>query len=165
MNKVLILVGVIALSISICGCGKKKETLQEMQEPMSIESLSTINAETMVPVGDASKAAAVVPKATVDVKPQVAPDAAIAVKAEAPAGIMVSSKPAATEIQTALKNAGFYTGLIDGKIGPMTKKAIEAFQKANNLKADGKVGAKTWSILSAYLAPVGDTKAAPLKKR
>jgi peptidoglycan hydrolase-like protein with peptidoglycan-binding domain len=56
-----------------------------------------------------------------------------------------------TEIQTALKNANFYTGSIDGKIGPKTKAAIEEFQKANGLTADGKVGPKTWQILGAYL--------------
>ena len=55
------------------------------------------------------------------------------------------------DIQTALKAAGFYTGAIDGKIGPMTKKAIEAFQKAKGLTADGKVGPKTWAELEKYL--------------
>ena len=55
------------------------------------------------------------------------------------------------EIQTALKNAGFYAGAIDGKIGPKTKNAIEEFQKAKGLKADGKVGPKTWAELEKYL--------------
>ena len=56
------------------------------------------------------------------------------------------------DIQKALKNAGFYSGAIDGKLGPKTKKAIEAFQKAKGLKADGRVGSKTWSELEKYLA-------------
>jgi peptidoglycan hydrolase-like protein with peptidoglycan-binding domain len=55
------------------------------------------------------------------------------------------------DIQQALKNAGFYQGEIDGKIGPKTKKAIEDFQAKNNLKADGKVGPLTWGKLSVYL--------------
>jgi len=63
-------------------------------------------------------------------------------------------KPAAAEIQKALKNANFYAGEVDGKIGPKTKAAIEEFQKANNLKADGKAGPKTWALLSGYLNPV-----------
>lgn len=58
----------------------------------------------------------------------------------------------AKEIQTALKNAGLYSGSIDGKIGPGTKRAIETFQKNNGLKADGKVGPKTWKALEAYLS-------------
>ncbi|MDD4954632.1 MAG: peptidoglycan-binding protein [Candidatus Omnitrophica bacterium] len=50
-------------------------------------------------------------------------------------------------IQAALKNAGFYSGAIDGKIGKKTKEAIKEFQKANGLKADGIVGKQTWSKL------------------
>ena len=56
------------------------------------------------------------------------------------------------EIQTALSRAGFYTGAIDGKTGPKTKKAIEEFQRSKALKADGKVGPKTWAELEKYLA-------------
>ncbi len=56
------------------------------------------------------------------------------------------------KIQTALKNAGVYNGAIDGKIGPASKRAIEAFQKSNGLKADGKVGPKTWAALEPYLS-------------
>ena len=55
------------------------------------------------------------------------------------------------DIQTALKNAGLYHGSIDGKIGPATKKAIETFQANHGLKADGKVGSKTWAILQPFL--------------
>ena len=56
------------------------------------------------------------------------------------------------EIQICLKNAGFYNGNIDGVKGKNTKKAIKEFQKANGLKADGVVGAKTWEALSRYEA-------------
>jgi peptidoglycan hydrolase-like protein with peptidoglycan-binding domain len=55
------------------------------------------------------------------------------------------------DIQTALKNSGFYTGAIDGKIGPKTKSAIMEFQKAKGLKPDGRVGPKTWAELEKYL--------------
>lgn len=55
------------------------------------------------------------------------------------------------EVQIALKNAGFYTGAVDGKIGPKTKKAIQEFQKAKGLKVDGKVGPMTWAELEKYL--------------
>ena len=56
------------------------------------------------------------------------------------------------EVQIALQNAGFYKGKIDGVKGKSTKKAIKEFQKANGLKADGKVGSKTWELLSKYSA-------------
>jgi len=54
------------------------------------------------------------------------------------------------QIQLALKNAGYYQGQIDGKIGPRTQDAIRRFQKANGLKADGIVGKKTLAELSRY---------------
>ncbi|MBM3248040.1 MAG: peptidoglycan-binding protein [Candidatus Omnitrophica bacterium] len=55
------------------------------------------------------------------------------------------------QIQIALQKAGFYKGKIDGKIGPQTKEAIKAFQKARGLKTDGAVGAQTWTELNKYL--------------
>ena len=55
------------------------------------------------------------------------------------------------QIQTALKNAGFYKGSIDGKMGSQTKEAIKTFQKANDLKPDGIVGKRTIEKLSKYL--------------
>jgi len=51
------------------------------------------------------------------------------------------------DFQTALKKAGYYSGPIDGKIGPKTRKAITDFQAANNLKVDGVVGSQTKSAL------------------
>jgi murein L,D-transpeptidase YcbB/YkuD len=66
-------------------------------------------------------------------------------------------------IQKALKNAGFYTGEIDGKIGPKTIEAIKEFQGKNNLKVDGKVGPKTWEDLRKYLTTSTDVKTSEIK--
>jgi len=63
----------------------------------------------------------------------------------------VFKMPSGKEIQTALKNAGFYNGEIDGQIGPKTKEAIIKFQEANKLTADGVVGSRTWELLRKYL--------------
>jgi len=60
-------------------------------------------------------------------------------------------RPAAKEIQAALKNAGFNPGSIDGKIGPRTRQAIKDFQKSKGLVPDGVVGPKTWTSLGRYL--------------
>jgi murein L,D-transpeptidase YcbB/YkuD len=61
------------------------------------------------------------------------------------------TRPSIKQIQTALLNAGYNPGAIDGKLGKQTKEAIKAFQKANNLNIDGTVGKKTWSLLREYL--------------
>ncbi len=55
------------------------------------------------------------------------------------------------EVQTALKNAGYYTGAIDGKVGSGTKSAIVQFQKDNGLNADGLMGRQTWNELKKFL--------------
>lgn len=55
------------------------------------------------------------------------------------------------DIQKALKNAGYYEGTVDGKIGSKTKTAIKEFQKANGLKSDGVAGRQTKEKLLKYL--------------
>ena len=52
------------------------------------------------------------------------------------------------EIQRRLKELGYYSGSADGNFGPATEKAVMAFQKANKLSADGKVGEKTLAKLN-----------------
>lgn len=55
------------------------------------------------------------------------------------------------QIQQALKNAGYYQGPLDGKVGPKTRAALKSFQKDNGLTADGVCGRKTWAQLKSYL--------------
>lgn len=62
-----------------------------------------------------------------------------------------SIAPTPKQVQTALKNAGYYKGEIDGKIGPKSKEAILNFQRDNRLAVDGKVGPKTWAKLKEHL--------------
>lgn len=64
---------------------------------------------------------------------------------------VVLKAPTAKDIQTALKNAGFYQGDVDGRIGSKTKEAVMKFQEANGLNPDGAVGSRTWEKLSEYL--------------
>ncbi len=45
-------------------------------------------------------------------------------------------------VQAALLELGFAVGKIDGKLGPKTTKAIEAFQKKQHMKTDGKITEK-----------------------
>lgn len=51
------------------------------------------------------------------------------------------------DLQTILKNRGFYKGNTDGDYGPLTFKAVTAFQLASNLTANGVCGPKTWDAL------------------
>ena len=64
---------------------------------------------------------------------------------------MKSHRLTVKETQTALKNAGYDPGKIDGHIGKQTRDALKAFQKAHNLVANGKANKKTRDALSAYL--------------
>lgn len=80
-------------------------------------------------------------------------------KSESPKTKKPSHIAPAKDIQTALKNAGYDPGKIDGKIGPKTTSAIKAFQKYNGLKDDGIVGQRTWNLLSKYLASSVSTTA------
>ncbi|MFA5096589.1 MAG: peptidoglycan-binding protein [Candidatus Omnitrophota bacterium] len=63
----------------------------------------------------------------------------------------VKAYPTTKDFQTALKNAGYDPGWIDGRMGKKTRDAIKAFQKANDLKANGRMGKKTWALLGKYL--------------
>lgn len=51
------------------------------------------------------------------------------------------------QIQTKLKNWGYYSGNIDGIYGSKTFEAVKKFQKKNGLTVDGIAGAKTLSAL------------------
>ncbi|MCA9395005.1 MAG: peptidoglycan-binding protein [Candidatus Omnitrophica bacterium] len=64
---------------------------------------------------------------------------------------IIRVKATEREVQQALKNAGFYNGKIDGKIGAQSRKAIQDFQLDHKLKADGIVGRRTWTELKTYL--------------
>ncbi|MBL7197480.1 MAG: peptidoglycan-binding protein [Candidatus Omnitrophica bacterium] len=61
--------------------------------------------------------------------------------------------PSNEEIQSALKNAGFYNGKIDGQIGSETRKAIKEFQRQNDLRVDGIIGRNTWETLGKFFIP------------
>ena len=65
-----------------------------------------------------------------------------------PSGFELPSK----HIQQALKNAGYYRGTLDGRIGSQTRQAIQAFQRDNGISSDGIVGRQTWTKLKDYLS-------------
>ena len=52
-----------------------------------------------------------------------------------------------SEIQTRLKNWGYYNGNVDGVYGSRTEKAVRWFQQKNGLNVDGQVGDQTLAAL------------------
>ena len=64
--------------------------------------------------------------------------------------LLIGSQGASVaQAQQLLKAKGYYDGSIDGDFGIKTRDAIAAFQRANGLTVDGKVGEKTWQKLQA----------------
>ena len=66
-----------------------------------------------------------------------------------------SSGPTVSEIQTRLKNWGYYSGSVDGVYGSQTEKAVRWFQKKNGLQVDGQVGNLTLAALG--MTPSGNS--------
>lgn len=65
---------------------------------------------------------------------------------------MGSSGSEVRQIQTRLKNWGYYKGSVDGIYGSRTKAAVESFQRKNGLTVDGVAGPAT---LTAMGLPAG----------
>lgn len=118
------------------------------QKPQEVSGVPSLKEEAAAPIQ--LEAVSVPASAAVQV-----PEAVSEPAAQKQEAVLSSedSAPSVEQIQTALKNAGLYDGSIDGKIGPRTTKAIEAFQAQSNLKVDGKVGRQTWGKLKEYLSP------------
>jgi len=155
MKRFIAVVSVLGVIVCLSSCGKKEPALEESQEPVSMEILSSMNSAEIKPTIEPVLTETQTVAANTNVS------APVNLEPLPPSG---PYKPSIQQIQTALKNAGFYTGNIDGKSGSLTKKAIEEFQQANNLKVDGKVGPNTWGILSQHLNPA-PVSTKPAKKK
>ena len=64
-----------------------------------------------------------------------------------------SSGTVVREIQTRLKNWGYYNGAVDGVYGSRTEEAVRWFQRKNGLSVDGQVGNQTLAALG--ISPTG----------
>ena len=147
MNKrffTVLSVALVISSLAFFGCKSKVDKAAEMQRQELSEGMTAaqdiLGPETAVQEPAQNLATETIP-------PTASPEIA-------PKQVMVSQdqQDRNKDIQKALKSAGFYTGAIDGKIGPKTKEAIKAFQKSQGLVVDGRVGPKTWAELGKYLA-------------
>ena len=68
-----------------------------------------------------------------------------------------SSGEEVRQIQTKLKNWGYYNGSVDGIYGSKTYSAVKAFQKKNGLTVDGIAGAKTLAALGITSSGSGNS--------
>ena len=119
---------------------KTREGIKEFQESMGLKSTGYIDKLTLTEIEDirrANEERESEKNYTVEVRSTYSEESEFT--------------PTTIEIQTALKNAGFDPGAIDGKMGPSTRQAIKEFQKTKDLTPDGVVGSKTWAKLSIYL--------------
>ncbi len=138
----------IGLCLFLAGCAtarKKDAQLQELQSHVSSLESELEKKEERIK-GLEGELASVETKPTMN---QGYMETTAPKKAEEPKG--TASRMSAKQVQTALKNAGYYKGPIDGKLGRKTRKAIKAFQKAQGLKADGRIGKRTLLRLKKYL--------------
>lgn len=80
-------------------------------------------------------------------------NAALTEKIDALTGNKKTASSSATiiQVQTALKNAGYDPGPIDGKTGSRTRKAMRYFQQSEGLPITGVCDKDTWDKLKAYL--------------
>lgn len=157
-----VLIGAVAL-VAVSGCGSQpKETVSVIDEN-HFDQLAATPGE----AGNAAGGIEVLADGTIPaaqaIQSQIPIESANAQIAATESAALATSVPSAKEsapkgatfeqkVQTALKNAGFYSGIADGKIGPKTREAIKAFQTANSLKADGVVGPTTWEKLKKYVS-------------
>ena len=153
------LVVFLGLALSVAGCAKKStdqvslsgtgfDSIDKTEELAQLPQANTANQQQAVEVLPIETSP--VTQTTVT-SPSISTPITITTTTgmtETPSGQTLTHNQ---EIQTALKAAGFYSGNIDGKLGPASHKAIQAFQQSNSLKVDGKVGPKTWSALEKYL--------------
>lgn len=66
-----------------------------------------------------------------------------------------------SQVQSKLKNWGYYDGPVDGYYGASTFNAVKSFQAKNGLAADGIVGTGTWQALGLTASPGTAPRTAP----
>jgi len=59
------------------------------------------------------------------------------------------------KLQETLRDKGYYSGQVDGRMGPQTREGIRKYQKAENLKVTGQVDTETAGKLGVGPESVG----------
>ena len=145
-----VVVGVLLMAMGISGCAgtRSAHTVNRLQATLDLLDQRVTQLE-QASVRDVTRQPGLGEPSEVLTSPTIAPvdlNTASGSKAAARSSI----KPSTKEIQQALKNAGFYQGQVDGKMGPLTREAIRQFQRVHGLSVDGVVGKHTWAQLAPY---------------
>ena len=74
-----------------------------------------------------------------------------------------SSGPVVRQIQTRLRDWGYYSGAVDGVFGSATEQAVRRFQQKNGLTPDGKVGPRTLEALGVSGGSAAESRSADEK--
>ena len=72
-----------------------------------------------------------------------------------------SSGPMVELLQNTLMKLGFYTDILDGNFGNVTKNAVQKFQSSFGLIPDGVVGSTSWDALQPYIDGIALYKIQP----
>ena len=141
----------VAVTVLLSGCatGQTRQALARLQAQMGMLDDRVTQLEGSA-VGGASAAAAVETTGGAEEMVTLVTKPEQGSAGTQPAAATSSGKPSTQEIQQALKNAGFYQGPLDGKMGPVTTEAVKEFQRIHGLNDDGVVGKRTWAQLGAY---------------
>ena len=145
-------VGVVVMAVMVSGCagGQQRQEMSRFQSQLGLleerigqlERSQNMGAANLIGgASSGSEPATVNLSETTPAAPAVVPE---------PAARKMTGKPTTRQIQQALKNAGFYQGALDGKMGPVTRASVKEFQRVHGLKDDGVVGKQTWEKLQTY---------------
>ena len=148
-RRFVVMTGAAAVLLSGCAVSQTRSELARLQSQVGLLDERVGQLERMGPGGAPASPAAQMPEGVIPVGSATAPTTHASRHHPAPSTVS-SVKPSTREIQQALKNAGFYQGSLDGKMGPATRDAVKEFQRVHGLKDDGVVGRQTWEKLRAY---------------
>jgi len=146
----VVLLLVVAASVGLTGCAGTKRLEKEVEAlRMQVNTLSSDISQLDAQQRDLEQAA------KLQDDQMMGGSVVIATPVKGASGANIYRTPSGftlktTTLQMALKNAGYYTGPVDGVAGHGTKDSIRRFQADHSLKTDGVAGRKTWAKLKVY---------------